>query len=107
MTAANQQGVPLTRVRFCFQTHPHADHLDTAHFLSRSQAYGVLVILDRALVMRNDYIGKIALKSFPAGKLRDQYRELHHGGGYGHGISLTIPLVQGQVPLGKFGPRRS
>ncbi|MEZ4707123.1 MAG: MBL fold metallo-hydrolase [Caldilineaceae bacterium] len=41
MAAANQHGIPLTRVRFCLQTHAHADHLDTSHFLSRSPAYGV------------------------------------------------------------------
>jgi phosphoribosyl 1,2-cyclic phosphate phosphodiesterase len=42
MTASNLHGCPLTGVRYCLQTHPHADHLDTSHLLSRSPGYGVL-----------------------------------------------------------------
>jgi phosphoribosyl 1,2-cyclic phosphate phosphodiesterase len=42
MTAAFLHGRPLTRVRYCLQTHAHADHLDTSHFLSRSPGYGVV-----------------------------------------------------------------
>lgn len=39
-TAAQQHGCPLTAVQYCLQTHPHADHLDLSHLLSRSPAYG-------------------------------------------------------------------
>jgi phosphoribosyl 1,2-cyclic phosphate phosphodiesterase len=42
MTASNLHRRPLTRVRYCLQTHAHADHLDTSHFLSRSPGYGVV-----------------------------------------------------------------
>ncbi len=42
MCAAATLGRPLTGVRYCLQTHPHADHLDTSHFLSRSPEYGVV-----------------------------------------------------------------
>lgn len=42
MTASHMLGRPLTRVRYCLQTHAHADHLDTSHFLSRSPGYGVV-----------------------------------------------------------------
>lgn len=42
MTASNQHGRPLTGVRYCLQTHAHADHLDPSHFLSRSPGYGVV-----------------------------------------------------------------
>jgi phosphoribosyl 1,2-cyclic phosphate phosphodiesterase len=42
MTASQIHGRPLTRVRYCLQTHGHADHLDTSHFLSRSPAFGVV-----------------------------------------------------------------
>lgn len=42
MTAAALHGCPLTRVRYCLQTHAHADHLDTSHLLSRSPGYGVV-----------------------------------------------------------------
>jgi len=42
MTASNVHGHPLTGVRYCLQTHAHADHLDTSHFLSRSPGYGVV-----------------------------------------------------------------
>jgi phosphoribosyl 1,2-cyclic phosphate phosphodiesterase len=42
MTASNLHGCPLTRVRYCLQTHSHADHLDASHFLSRSPGYGVV-----------------------------------------------------------------
>ena len=42
MTAAWIYSRPLTRVRYCLQTHAHADHLDPSHFLSRSSGYGVV-----------------------------------------------------------------
>ena len=42
MTAACMHGRPLARVRYCLQTHAHADHLDPSHFLSRSPEYGVV-----------------------------------------------------------------
>jgi phosphoribosyl 1,2-cyclic phosphate phosphodiesterase len=42
MTASNMHHRPLTQVRYCLQTHAHADHLDTSHFLSRSPGYGVV-----------------------------------------------------------------
>lgn len=42
MTASHVHGRPLTRVRYCLQTHAHADHLDISHFLSRSPGYGVV-----------------------------------------------------------------
>ena len=41
MGAAARHNRPLTGVRYCLQTHAHADHLDTSHFLSRSPGYGV------------------------------------------------------------------
>ncbi|HMQ33510.1 MAG TPA: MBL fold metallo-hydrolase [Chloroflexaceae bacterium] len=41
-TAAALHGRPLSNVRFCLQTHAHADHLDPSHLLSRSPAYGVV-----------------------------------------------------------------
>jgi len=42
MTASFLHGRSLARVRFCLQTHAHADHLDPSHFLSRSPEYGVV-----------------------------------------------------------------
>ena len=33
---------PLTKVRYCLQTHAHSDHLDASHFLSRSPGYDVV-----------------------------------------------------------------
>lgn len=42
MTAASIHGCPLTHVRYCLQTHGHADHLDPSHLLSRSPGYGVV-----------------------------------------------------------------
>jgi phosphoribosyl 1,2-cyclic phosphodiesterase len=42
MTASNTHGRPLSGVRYCLQTHAHADHLDTSHFLSRSPGFGVV-----------------------------------------------------------------
>ena len=41
MTAAQLHNRPLTNLRFCLQTHAHADHLDVSHILSRSPGYGV------------------------------------------------------------------
>ena len=42
MAAAQMHNCPLTNVRYCLQTHPHADHLDLSHLLSRSPPYGVV-----------------------------------------------------------------
>ena len=42
MAASQIHGRSLHRVRYCLQTHPHADHLDLSHLLSRSPAYGVV-----------------------------------------------------------------
>jgi phosphoribosyl 1,2-cyclic phosphodiesterase len=42
LTAANMYGHPLFNVRYCLQTHAHADHLDTSHLLSRSPGFGVV-----------------------------------------------------------------
>ncbi len=41
MAAAQMHGVTLANLRYCLQTHEHADHLDPSHFLSRSQFSGV------------------------------------------------------------------
>lgn len=42
MTACQQHGRTLMNVRHCLQTHPHSDHLDATHLLSRSREYGTL-----------------------------------------------------------------
>ncbi len=42
MTASQAHNRPLTRVRYCLQTHAHSDHLDASHLLSRSPGYGVV-----------------------------------------------------------------
>ena len=42
MAAAQIHNRPLTNLRFCLQTHAHADHLDASHFLSRSPGFGVV-----------------------------------------------------------------
>jgi phosphoribosyl 1,2-cyclic phosphate phosphodiesterase len=42
MTSSFMHGCSLSRVHYCLQTHAHADHLDTSHFLSRSPGYGVV-----------------------------------------------------------------
>jgi phosphoribosyl 1,2-cyclic phosphate phosphodiesterase len=42
MTSAFTYGRPLREVRYCLQTHAHADHLDTSHLLSRSPGFGVV-----------------------------------------------------------------
>lgn len=42
MTAAQMHRRPLTGVRYCLQTHAHADHFDPSHLLSRSPGYGVV-----------------------------------------------------------------
>jgi phosphoribosyl 1,2-cyclic phosphate phosphodiesterase len=42
LTAASHlHGRSLAGLRYCLQTHAHADHLDPSHFLSRSPEYGV------------------------------------------------------------------
>jgi phosphoribosyl 1,2-cyclic phosphate phosphodiesterase len=42
MTACFMLGRSLTGVRYCLQTHAHADHLDPSHLLSRSPGFGVV-----------------------------------------------------------------
>jgi len=42
ITASNLHRRPLTNVRYCLQTHAHADHLDPSHLLSRSPGFGVI-----------------------------------------------------------------
>jgi phosphoribosyl 1,2-cyclic phosphate phosphodiesterase len=42
MSASQVHGCSLTGVRYCLQTHGHADHLDPSHLLSRSPGYGVV-----------------------------------------------------------------
>ena len=42
MAASLQHGVSLANVRYCLQTHEHADHLDPSHFYSRSLFCGVI-----------------------------------------------------------------
>jgi phosphoribosyl 1,2-cyclic phosphodiesterase len=42
MAASQMHTIDLTGVRYCLQTHPHADHLDPSHLLSRSPGYGVV-----------------------------------------------------------------
>lgn len=36
MAASLQHGISLAKLRYCLQTHEHADHLDPSHLLSRS-----------------------------------------------------------------------
>lgn len=40
--ASHIHGCSLDEVRYCLQTHPHADHLDLSQLLSRSPGYGVV-----------------------------------------------------------------
>lgn len=40
MAASQVHGAALMNVRVCLQTHPHSDHLDLSHLLSRSAEYG-------------------------------------------------------------------
>lgn len=42
MSAAQLHSRPLTGVRYCLQTHAHADHMDPTHLLSRSPGFGVV-----------------------------------------------------------------
>lgn len=42
MSASNMHACTLNEVQYCLQTHPHADHLDLSHLLSRSPDYGVV-----------------------------------------------------------------
>jgi phosphoribosyl 1,2-cyclic phosphodiesterase len=42
MAASQFHGCSLTNVQYCIQTHPHTDHLDVSHFLSRSPGLGVI-----------------------------------------------------------------
>ena len=42
MAASQTHGCSLTNVCYCLQTHPHADHLDLSHLLSRSPEYGTV-----------------------------------------------------------------
>lgn len=41
MSACQTHNLSLVNVKYCLQTHPHSDHLDVSHFLSRSPMLGV------------------------------------------------------------------
>lgn len=41
-TASQWHGVSLANVKYCLQTHPHADHMDLSHLLSRSPGFGTV-----------------------------------------------------------------
>jgi phosphoribosyl 1,2-cyclic phosphodiesterase len=42
MSSSQIHKCSLTNVRYCLQTHPHADHLDINHLKSRSPGFGVI-----------------------------------------------------------------
>jgi len=42
MAASQMHDFSLVNIQYCLQTHPHADHLDLSHLLSRSPDYGVV-----------------------------------------------------------------
>ncbi len=42
MASSQMHNISLTNVQFCLQTHPHADHMDLSHLLSRSPGFGVV-----------------------------------------------------------------
>ena len=42
MSSSQLHQCSLTNVRYCLQTHPHADHLDINHLKSRSPGFGVV-----------------------------------------------------------------
>lgn len=42
MAASQLHGCSLANVSYCLQTHPHADHMDLSHLLSRSREYGTI-----------------------------------------------------------------
>ena len=42
MASSQMHSISLTNVKFCLQTHPHADHMDLSHLLSRSPGFGVI-----------------------------------------------------------------
>jgi len=42
MAASQIHTCSLLNVQYCIQTHPHSDHLDLSHVLSRSPDYGVI-----------------------------------------------------------------
>lgn len=42
MAASQMYGISLTNVSYFLQTHPHADHMDLSHLLSRSPGFGVV-----------------------------------------------------------------
>jgi phosphoribosyl 1,2-cyclic phosphate phosphodiesterase len=42
MAASHMHSRSLDEVRYCLQTHPHSDHLDLSHLLSRSPEYGLV-----------------------------------------------------------------
>jgi phosphoribosyl 1,2-cyclic phosphate phosphodiesterase len=42
MAGSQMYANSLDDVQYCLQTHPHADHLDLSHLLSRSPGYGVV-----------------------------------------------------------------
>jgi phosphoribosyl 1,2-cyclic phosphate phosphodiesterase len=42
MASSQIHNISLTNVKYCLLTHPHADHMDLSHLLSRSPGFGVV-----------------------------------------------------------------
>ena len=74
MAAAQQHGVSLADIHYCLQTHEHEDHLDPAHFGSRSQfcgVYGTPLLHYYASQGALDKAAKLLGRQMPPGGLLD------------------------------------
>ncbi len=60
MTASVLHNRPLTHVRYCLQTHPHADHLDTSLLLSRNPDWGVVGVPRLQMYASTGTLGQLA-----------------------------------------------
>jgi phosphoribosyl 1,2-cyclic phosphate phosphodiesterase len=100
MSASQIHRRPLTNIRYCLQTHAHADHLDASHFLSRSPGFGVI-----GAPRLNFYASPATLKKTAATFQRDLSSDSLIDPLTGDKLNLTLHSVEPWQTL-EFGSYR-
>ncbi|MAT43646.1 MAG: hypothetical protein CL609_15015 [Anaerolineaceae bacterium] len=110
MSASQIHNIDLTKVRYCLQTHPHADHLDLSHLLSRSPEYGVVnapllhfyaspeTLQTASNTFRRDLADFDLLSKYGQNKLNLQTHTIHPGQSYKIGEYEVIPFQANHQP---------
>lgn len=110
MSASQIHNIDLTQVTYCLQTHPHADHLDLSHLLSRSPEYGVVnaprlhfyasseTLQTASNTFRRDLADFDLLSTIGQNKLNLKTHPIHPGQSYKIGDYEVIPFQANHHP---------